>query len=149
MSNKGKAFAVAFLETIFRNRADTAGYELIPPSPAINTRYFALHTGAPDTAISNSQVRLECAYTGYTRIALSVSSGNTDTQDNGTNVVTLNVDKLFPRSTGGAEVATHWSLGTASSGVSRIMYQGALPSPMNIDPGVQPVIKSGSTLTET
>lgn len=149
MSNKSYYFAVAFLETIFRSRVDAYGYGLRPPNPVANNRWFALHTGAPDPQVNNNQAYLECSYTGYARVALDVTLANTDTQDNETNVVTLAVDKVFPACTAAPQVATHWSLGVNSTGASELMYHGALPFPMNIQVGVSPTIKSGSTLTET
>jgi hypothetical protein len=148
MSNKNPFLAEAILYAIFRASAYGDDYMVRPISPPASNLYFALHTSDPDPGNWDDQEQNECSYGAYARVALDVSASNTDTSISG-NTVTLDVDKEFPRATSGSEVATHWSLGMEASGSSIPIYYGPLPFPVNISSGVKPIIKAGTTITET
>ncbi|MDM4015853.1 phage tail fiber protein [Roseiconus lacunae] len=140
--SKSNVFENDLLQLIFNatpiaNIADNAG-----SSPLTNL-FVALHTADPGEA--GNQATNECAYTSYARVAVARTSGGWTVTGNS---VSPNADINFPEATGGTESATHASIGVASSGSTKILYSGALSSPIAISSGVAPKIKSGSTITE-
>lgn len=49
----------------------------------------------------------------------------------------------FPKATGGSETATHFAIGTASSGTGKILFRKALTSNLAISTNVQPQFPAG------
>ncbi len=93
--------------------------------------YLALHTSDPGEAGSYSS---ECAYTNYARVLVTRDvAGWTVSGNEATNAALVQ----FPISSSGPEVATHWSVGTASSG-GTMLYSFALNSSLTINNLVQP-----------
>lgn len=112
-------------------------------SSTAGSLYVGLHTSDPGEA--GNQSSNECAYTSYARVAVARTSGGwTVTADVGTNAA----DITFPKATGGTETATHFSIGTASSGTGKLLFKGALASSLAISNNVRPKIEAG-TLTIT
>ena len=95
------------------------------PSGAAGSLYVSLHTADPGEA--GAQTTSECAYAGYARVAVARTSGGwtvTSNQGSNTGAVT------FGQNTGTAETATHFGLGTASSGGGgKLLYSGELLGP--------------------
>jgi hypothetical protein len=104
-------------------------------------RYLALHTADPGEA--GSQTTSECAYTSYARVAIGVG----DWTDGGSTFSNTNLEQ-FPQCTGGSEVVTHVSIGTAASGAGQIIYSGALSSSLSVSNGIKPQF-AASALTVT
>ncbi len=140
---KGNTFINDLLKLLFQatgiaNIADNAG-----SSPLTNL-YLALHTADPGAG--GSQTTSECAYTSYARVAVArTSSGFTVSGQS----VTLASTVSFPAATGGSETATHFSVGTASSGAGKILYSGAISPTIAIANGVTPQLGVGTTITES
>jgi hypothetical protein len=141
---KSSTFDNDLLKLIFNavaiaNIADNAA-----ASPLTNL-YVALHTADPTAA--GLQNASECAYTGYARVAVvRTSSGWTITS----NSVSPNANITFGNCTASpGSAASHASVGVASSGATKILYSGALSSPITIAIGQAPIIASGSTITES
>lgn len=143
--SKGNTFENELLLHIFNNSAvaligDASGLQ---PSAAAGTLYYGLHTADPGEG--GDQTTNECAYTSYAR------QGKTR---NGTNfVVSANsvspgADVEFPVATGGSETATHFSIGTASSGAGKILYSGAISPNIVIVTGVIPRLTTATAITE-
>lgn len=140
--SKGNTFendwlALVFNATAIANIADNAA-----SSPLTNL-YVSLHTGDPGE--SGSQTTSECAYTSYARVAVARSgSGWTITGNSVSPAATIS----FPQATGGTETATHFAVGTASSGAGKILYYGTISPNISISNGVQPQLTTASTITE-
>ena len=49
----------------------------------------------------------------------------------------------FPQCTGSSETATHFAIGTASSGAGKVLYKGALSASLAISSGIQPQFGAG------
>lgn len=120
---KGNTFTQDLLDHLYLNTAlalvgDASGLQ---PSATAGNLYMALHTADPGAA--GAQNTSECAYTSYARVAIPRSgSGFTRTLQKITNFAEV----AFPQCTGGSETATHWSIGTASSGAGKVLHTGPL-----------------------
>jgi hypothetical protein len=127
-----------FNATAIANLADNAA-----TSP-LTSLYVALHTADPTDA--GNQSSSECAYTGYARQAVARTSGGWTVTGNS---VSPNSNITFPNCAASpGSAATYASIGVAVSGATKILYSGALSSPITIAIGQAPVIASGSTITE-
>jgi hypothetical protein len=96
------------------------------------TIYLALYTADPGeagTAITN-----ECAYGSYARVAITKSSGWTDSGSTFTNAGLLQ----FPECTSGTETITHVGLVTTASGAGQLVISGALTASRSVSSGIQP-----------
>jgi hypothetical protein len=113
--------------TPIANIADNAAV-----SPLTNL-YLALHTADPGEA--GDQTTNEVTYTGCFNI-----SGNE---------VTLVADADFPNCTAGPQTATHFSVGVASAGASKILHRGAITPNIAILVGGFPRLKAATKITES
>lgn len=126
-----------FQATAIANIADDAA------SGALTSLYWALHTADPGE--TGDQTTSECAYTDYARRGeLRSASGFTVTN----NSVSPTTEVAFPIASGGSETATHFSIGTASSGAGKILYRGTVTPNIVISTGVTPVLTTATTITE-
>lgn len=122
---KGNTFAGELLAHLYNNTAlaligDASGLQ---PSATAGSVYLSLHTADPGAA--GNQTTSECAWTSYARVAVARSgAGFTQSSQQVVNAADIN----FPACTGGTETATHWALGTASSGTGKILHSGPLAS---------------------
>jgi hypothetical protein len=108
--------------------------------------FFALHTADPGAA--GVQSTNEATYTGYARVQVARSTIGFTVPSGGVSSLAANVD--FPVSTGGATTAlTHLSIGAASTGAGKILWSGALSSPIAMAVNVVPRISPATTITET
>lgn len=143
--SKSNAFETALLNLVFNNAAianigDAGGLQ---PSVADGNLYLALHTANPDEA--GDQTTNECTYGGYTRVAVARDGAAWTVTGNS---VSPSSNVVFPVCTSGTEIATHASIGVASSGAGMILYSGALTPNIAISISIQPTIKSTSAITE-
>ncbi len=123
---KGSTFANEVLKLILNNTAvaDVGDASGLQPSATLGSVHLALHTADP--GVGGSQNTSEAAYTGYAR--KTVSRGGTEwVTDGGNGLENANV-QAFPACTGGSEVITHYSMGSASSGAGKIYYTSPLGS---------------------
>ncbi len=111
-------------------------------SPATNL-YLSLHTADPGEA--GNQSTNECAYTSYARKAVARTSGGFTVSGN---TATLAANQDFVQATGGSETATHFGLGTASSGAGVLLWKGAITPNIVIANGTIPRLTTGTTITE-
>jgi len=138
--SKGNTFENDLLLLVFNNTAaaligDASGLQ---PSATAGSLYVSLHTGDPGEA-GNQQTN-ECAYTSYARVAVARSGAGWTVSGN---AVTNAALVQFPQCTGGSETATHFAIGTASSGTGKILYSGALSASLAISSGIQPQFGAG------
>ena len=126
---------LVFQNAAFANIGDAGGLQ---PSSAAGNLYVSLHTGDPTDA--GDQTSSECDYTSYARVAVARDDSHwtvtDDTADN-TGAVT------FPKCTGGTNTATHFGVGTASSGSGVLLFSGALASSLAISNNITPEIGAG------
>lgn len=140
--SKGNTFENDWLKLVFQaiaiaNIADNAA-----SSPLTNLQ-ISLHTADPDEG--GSQTTNECAYTSYARVAVARSVAGFTVTGNSVSPA-ANID--FPACTGGTETATHFGIGTASSGAGKLLYKGTITPNINISTGVTPRLTTSSTVTE-
>lgn len=125
-----------FNATAIANIADNAA------SAPLTNLYAALHTSDPGEA--GTQDTNECAYTSYARVAVARTSGGWTVTANS---VSPAAEITFPAATGGTETATHWSIGVAASGTTKILGSGTLSPNISISSGVTPRVSTASTVT--
>ena len=140
--SKGNTFENDLLELIFNgttiaNIADDAG-----TSPLTNL-YVSLHTSDPGEA--GNQETNECAYTSYARVAVARSGAGWTVTANSVSPASA---ITFPAATGGSETATHFAVGTDSTGTGKILYSGTVSPNISISSGVTPELTTSTAITE-
>jgi hypothetical protein len=126
-----------FNATATSNVADNAA-----SSPLTNL-YVSLHTGDPGE--TGTQTTSECAYGSYARVAVARSgSGWTVTANSVSPASAIN----FPEATSGTETATHFGVGSLSSGAGVLYYKGAITPNVAISSGVTPSLTTATAITE-
>lgn len=132
--------SLAFENTNAANIGDATG---LRGSTTAGSLYFSLHTADPGEA--GDQTTSEIAYTSYARVAVARStSGFTVTA----NAVATDADVSFPAGTGGSGTATHFGIGTASSGAGVLLYKGAISPNIVCGNGVTPILTAGTVVSE-
>lgn len=125
-----------FQATAIANVADNAA-----SSPLTNL-FVSLHTADPGEA--GTQTTSECAYTSYARVTVARTSGGwTVTANSVSPVATIG----FPAATGGSETATHFAIGVAVSGASKILFSGTVSPSIVISNGVTPQLSTATAIT--
>lgn len=143
--SKSDAFEAALLDLIFLNTdianiGDAAGLQ---NSAVAGSLYVALHTADPGE--SGAQNTSEISYTGYARVAV-VRSGAGWTRTGNSISPAANID--FGACTAGSGTATHFSIGTMSSGAGMILYKGAISPTIAVSAGVTPRLTPATAITE-
>lgn len=138
MTNAAEA---ALLDLLFLN-IDWAGIGDaggLQNSAAAGNFFISLHTADPGEA--GSQTTNEIAYTSYARVAVARTAGGwTRTVSQIANTALVQ----FPQCTGGTGTATHFGIGTDSSGAGNLLLKGALTSSLAISNGIQPQFAAGA-----
>lgn len=143
--SKGNTFENELLKLIFNNDniANVGDATGLRGSSTAGSLYVALHTADPGEA--GSQTTSECAYTNYARVAVARTSGAWTVSSNSVSPASA---ISWPACTGGSETATHFSIGTSSSGAGKILYKGAITPNIAISTGVTPQITTATAVTE-
>ena len=124
-----------FLNLDWANIGDAAGLQ---NSAAAGSFYISLHTADPDeTGTQNSN---EVGYTSYARVAVARSGAGFSRS---ASVIENAALVQFPQCTGGSATATHFGIGTDSSGAGNLLLKGALTSSLAISNGIQPQFAAG------
>lgn len=119
---------VLLLELNNTNIANVGDATGVRGSAAAGNLYLSLHTADPGEA--GNQSTNECAYAGYARQAVARSAAGF-TVAGSSATLTANVD--FPISDASAnEVATHFGLGVANAGATKLMRSGIIGGPYKI-----------------
>lgn len=143
MPAKGNTFSNDLLKLIFNGTAIANIADNAAAGP-LNNLFVSLHTGNP--GFGGSQTTSEAAYGSYTRVTVTrASAGFTVT---GT-VVSPTTNISFPSATSGSETETYFAIGTATSGAGKILYTGTISPSISVSNGVQPILTTASTLSET
>lgn len=142
--SKGNTFETELLAHILNNAdvaliGDAVG---LRGSTVAGSLYLSLHTADPGEA--GDQTTSEVAYTSYTRVAQARATAWTVAAG----VATLAANTDFPAGTGGTGTATHFGLGTASSGVGKLLYKGTVTPNIVCGNGVTPRLTTASTISE-
>lgn len=143
--SKSDAFEAALLDLIFLNTniANIGDATGLRGAVAAGSLFVALHTADPGEA--GAQNTSEVAYTGYARVAVA-RSGSGFVRTGNSISPAANID--FGACTAGTATATHFSIGTLSSGAGLVLYKGAISPTIAIAPGVTPRLTTASTITE-
>ena len=129
-----------FNNTNFALNGDATG---LRGSSTAGSYYVSLHTSDPGEA--GDQTTNEITYTSYARVAVARSgSGWTVTANSVSPAATV----TFPAGTGGSGTATHFGVGTASSGAGVLLYKGAISPTIVCGNGITPSLTTASTITE-
>lgn len=131
---------LVFNNTNFADVGDATG---LRGSSAAGSFYLSLHTSDPGEA--GDQTTNEIAYTSYARVAVARSGSGFTVTGNSVSPA-ANVD--FPAGTGGSGTATHFGIGTASSGAGVLLYKGTVTPNIVCGNGITPRITTASTVTE-
>ena len=102
--------------------------------------YISLHTADPGE--TGDQTTNECAYTSYARDDTYWTVTVADPAS-----ASPNADIDFPEATGGSETATHWGIGTDSSGAGTLLASGSIAPTISISSGASPKLTTASTFT--
>lgn len=140
--SKGNTFENDWLKLVFNATAIANMADNAAASPLTNL-YVSLHTADPGEA--GDQTTSECAYTDYARVAVARTSGGWTVTNNS---VSPAVDISFVAASGGTETATHFAVGTASSGAGKVLYKGAISPTVAISSGVTPKLTTATAITE-
>jgi hypothetical protein len=140
--SKQNTFEDDVLAIIFTAVALANFWDNAAASPVTNL-YISLHTGDPGEA--GDQTTSECAYTGYSRVAVARSAAGwtvaSGTCDNDAAIT-------FGTATGGTpETATYFGVGKLATTAGKLLYSGAITSPgggLVINNGVQPQFAAGA-----
>ena len=136
-------YANNLLKLIF-NGTSYAGLADNVSSGAFTNLYVSLHTASP-TATGN-QTSSEAAYTAYSRVAVTRTTGGwTITTNSVSPVATIS----FPAATGGSETETFFGVGTSSLGAGHLLYFGSISPTIVVANGVTPQLTTASAITET
>lgn len=130
---------LVFNATNWANIADNTA-----TSPATNL-YAALHTADPTA--SGTQNSNEVTYTSYARVAVARTTGGWTASSAESTSPVANI--TFPAGTGGSGTATYWSIGMLSSGAGIILYSGTITPSIVTGNGVQPILTTASSCTES
>jgi len=140
--SKSNAYETDLLGLLFNgtaipNIADNAG-----ASPLTNL-FVALHTADPGEA--GNQSTNEANYTGYNRVTVARNGGGWVVSGDTVNPAAA-ID--FPPATGGTNTITHFSIGVATSGATKILYSGVVTPNIAVSNGVTPSLTASSNVTE-
>jgi hypothetical protein len=143
--SKSNVFENGLLLLVFNNAAFTGVGDAggLLPSAAAGSLFVSLHTADPGEAAD--QTTSEIGYTSYARVAVARSGAGW--------VVTANSVSpaaaiTFPLGTGGSGTATHFGVGTATSGAGKLLYSGAISPTIVCGNGVTPRLGTGTVITE-
>ena len=143
--SKSNACENSLLLLIFNNTdfaliGDAAGLQ---NSATAGSLYVSLHTSDPGEA--GSQTTNEIAYTSYARVAVARSGAGWTVTGNS---VSPAAAITFPAGTGGSGPATHFGVGTDSSGAGVLLYSGTVTPNIVCGNGVTPQLSTATAITE-
>lgn len=113
------------------------------PSSPSTSLYFALHTANPGE--DGNQSTSECDYGGYSRIAVTRSSGDFSISGNVANITSV---QSFPQCTSGTNIASYFSIGRALTGTGDYFWYGTIVPNISISTGIIPQLGIGTSITE-
>ena len=140
--SKGDTFENDLLKLIFNATAIANIADNAASSPLTNL-YVSLHTADPGEA--GTQATNETSYGAYARVAVARTSGGWTVTANSVSPA-ANVD--FPLCTSSTATITHFGVGVAISGATKLLYSGTVTPNISVATGVTPRLATTSTVTE-
>jgi hypothetical protein len=140
---KGDTFELDLLYLIFHGTAIT-GLAQNNASP-IASLYVALHSVYPED--SSTSATSELTYTSYQRVAIARSSSGW-TVNTLAGTVGPADPIVFPTNTGTTQTAVAFSVTTAVSGTSKLLYRGYINPEIVVSNGVAPTLGIGTFIGE-
>jgi hypothetical protein len=132
--------ALYFNNTAHANIGDAAG---LLPSATAGVYWVSLHTADPGEA--GTQATSEATYTSYARASIvRTVAGFSFSAGVASNLISI----IFPTSTGGSNIITHFGLGSANAGAGNLFLSGVLTASATIVSGQAPFF-AVSSLTVT
>jgi hypothetical protein len=131
--------SLIFENSNFANVGDATG---LRGSSTAGSLYFSLHTSDPGEA--GDQTTNEIAYTDYARVAVARSTAGFTVSGNS---VSPDAAITFPTGSGGSGTATHFGVGTASSGAGVLLFKGAISPNIVCGNGVTPQLTTATAIT--
>ena len=125
------------------NAADIGDATGLRGSTTAGSFWISLHTADPGE--TGTQTTSEVSYTGYARVSVA-RSGSGWTRTGNSISPAANID--FPACTGGTAIASHFGVGTASSGAGVLLWKGPVTPNISISNGVTPRLTTASTITQ-
>ena len=141
--SKSNTFEDDLLKLIFNGTpiANLADNATASPLTAL---YIALHTADPGEA--GQQNTNEVSYTGYSRVSVArTTAGWEVTNGSVSPKAAIEFGEMTAGTPGNAVYA---SVGTHATGGGKILYRGALSPAVAYNVGVQPKIRTTTTITE-
>jgi hypothetical protein len=141
--SKSDAFENDFLRLTFNaiaiaNLADNAA-----ASP-LTSLFVSLHTADPGEA--GTEATSEIAYTGYARIGVNRNSGGwTVTANSVSPAATISFGAM---TAGVGGTVTHFAVGVAVSGATKVLYRGTVTPNIVVTNGVTPQLSTATAITE-
>ncbi len=139
--SKGNTFENDWLKLVFNATAIANIADNAASSPLTNL-FVAAHTADPGEA--GDQTTSEATYTSYARATVARTSGGWTVTANSVSPVSA---ISWPACTGGTNTITHFSVGVATSGASKILYSGTVTPNISVSTGVTPQLTTASTVT--
>lgn len=146
MPGKSDTFENDILKLIFNattiaNIADNAA-----TSPLTNL-FVSLHTADPtDAGVQNAS---EATYTGYARVSVVRTTGGWTVATAGGVTTAKPVAAItFGACTAGSSTITHFAIGVASSGATKILYAGTVSPSITVTAGITPQLTTNTSVTE-
>jgi hypothetical protein len=115
-------------------------------SSTAGSLYLSLHTADPGEA--GDQTTSEIGYTSYARKAISRASGAGGFTVSGNSCTLTDALTSFVAGSGGSGTATHFGIGTASSGAGVLLYSGTVTPNIVTGNGITPQLTSATAVTE-
>lgn len=137
----GNTFENDLMKLIFNGTAIANLADNAASSPLTNL-YLSLHTADPGEA--GDQTTSECTYTSYARVTVARTTGGWTVTNNS---VSPAATIAYPAATGGTNTATHFMVGTASSGAGKQIIRGTITPNISISNGVTPQLTTATALT--
>ena len=141
--SKANTWETGLLNLLFNNTpftlvGDAAG---LLASAGVGSLYLSLHTADPGEA--GDQTTSEVTYTSYARVAVARSAGGFTISGNSVNLTALT---SWPAGTGGSGTATHFGIGTSSSGAGKLLYKGTVTPNIVTGNGITPQLTTAAGL---
>lgn len=151
MAGKSDAFELDILGLIF-NATAIANIAINHTTSPLTSLYVSLHTadpmGSPEAGLQNAS---EATYTGYARVPVTRASGAggwTVAQAAGVTTAKPTNAITFGPCTAGSNTITHFAVGVASSGATKILYSGAVSPSITVTAGITPQLTTATSISE-
>jgi hypothetical protein len=144
--SKSDTFENDWLKLIF-NATTIANLANDATSAPLTNLYVALHTSDPGETGTQSTNEVTTGQDNtYARVAVARTTGGWTVTNNSVSPAATIAFAAMVSGTG--TTATHWSVGVASSGATKILYSGTITPNIVIAAGVTPQLTTATAVTE-